>query len=158
MNKLDNFEIPTECISDNFIVRKMCASDIEIDYLAVTSSVDIIKRQMGGDWPSNGLTKEDDLIDLSWHQREFEYESSFAYIVTNLEGNEPLGCLYVFPKEHIFNKDNPDIPEGCDVVLDMWVTQKAYDEGFYPILYNFLENWIKQWPYEKPYFSNILKP
>jgi hypothetical protein len=157
MDILQNFEIPTEIIEDNFIVRKMCASDIDIDYIAVTSSSDIIKQQMGGEWPAENLSKEDDLIDLCWHQREFEYESSFAYIVTNLEGNESLGCLYVFPREHIFNSDNQDIPKDCDVVLDLWVTQSAFDKGFYPILYNFLENWIANWPYEKPYISNILK-
>ena len=157
MVQFDSFEIPTEVIMDSFIVRKMCASDIEIDFVAVTSSVDIIKKQTGGDWPAADVAYEDNYIDLCWHQREFEYKNSFAYIVTNLEGTESKGCIYVFPKKHFFNDDIKDLPEDCDVVIDMWVTQKAFDDGFYVELYNFFREWIKLWPYEKPYFSNKLK-
>ena len=156
-NLLDDFNVPENIQEQTFIARKMCVSDVEIDYKAVMSSVDIIKKQMPGSWPDSDLTIEDDLIDLSWHQREFEYGSSFAYIVTDLKGEESFGCFYFFPTQHIFNQDLESIPEGSDVVIDFWVTQKKFDDGFYDTLKEFVERFIKQWPFKKPYYTNILK-
>src|SRR3989304_7408461 len=80
----------------DFLIRKLCARDVYLDYLAVMSSIDVIQKTRGGSWPTKDLTFEDDLIDLAWHQREFEHKSSFAYTVVNKEGTECLGCLYFF--------------------------------------------------------------
>jgi hypothetical protein len=49
----------------------------------------------GSSWPE-GLTKEKNLIDLAWHQREFESRRSFAWVIEDVVG-EYLGCLYVYP-------------------------------------------------------------
>ena len=46
-------------------------------------------------WPE-GLTREKNLIDLAWHQREFEAHRSFAWVVENTAGDY-LGCLYIYP-------------------------------------------------------------
>jgi hypothetical protein len=37
--------------------------------MAVMSSIDVIKKTRGGDWPTSDLTFEDDLIDLAWPAR-----------------------------------------------------------------------------------------
>ena len=49
----------------------------------------------GSSWP-DGLTKDKNLVDLAWHQREFEASRSFAWVIESHEG-EYLGCLYVYP-------------------------------------------------------------
>ena len=58
--------------------------DLVKDYDAVMSSVEHLKETYsaiwGSDWPE-GLTLEEDLIDLGWHQREFTLCNSFAYTV-----------------------------------------------------------------------------
>ena len=42
------------------------------------------------------MTKEKNLIDLAWHQREFEARRSFAWVIEDSTGTY-LGCLYVYP-------------------------------------------------------------
>ena len=37
------------------------------------------------DWPAADLTLEQDLIDLAWHQKEFQTNSSFAYEILSLD-------------------------------------------------------------------------
>ena len=48
-----------------------------------------------GDWPA-GLTLADNLVDLSWHEREFTARRSFAWIIRDAEGLY-LGCFYIYP-------------------------------------------------------------
>lgn|SRR3989338_1327723 len=146
----DKFNAPEMLETTKFRIRKLCAKDVYLDYMAVMSSIGIIKRTRGGNWPTPTLSFEDDLIDLSWHQREFEYKTSFAYTVMNLDETECLGCLYFYPAG--FRKE---APEGTDVDVSFWVTQKSYDRGLYRELYKTIRDWLeKDWPFKKPFWTN----
>lgn len=77
-------------------LRALSVDDLERDYGAVMESAAEIKAaNPGSAWP-DGLTREKNLIDLAWHQREFEARRSFAWIIESASG-EYLGCLYVYP-------------------------------------------------------------
>lgn len=159
MFALDGYQPKEKVATPNFIIRKLEVRDVYADYIAVMSSIETIKKQRGGTWPTPDLTIEEDLIDLGWHQREFEAKSSFAYIVTGSNGTSSLGCVYFYPVGHPMNSAAGDVPDGTDAVINMWVTQAAFDRGFYNELYIFVEKWVKdEWPFQKPYFSNPLKP
>ncbi len=55
-------------------------NDADNDYAAVTSSIDHLRNVWpGSGWP-NGLTLQSNLIDLSWHHKEFTNRTSFAYM------------------------------------------------------------------------------
>lgn len=149
----DTFKVPDKVEFDKFIVRKLCASDVYLDYMAVMSSIDIIQKTRGGNWPTPDLSFENDLIDLSWHQREFENYSSFAYTVMNKDETECLGRFYFYPAGF-----RGEAPKGSDVNISFWVTQKAHNEGLYPELYEAIKTIIKDWPFKKPYWSNKEMP
>lgn len=79
-----------------FTLRALSVSDLDRDFGAVMDSAAEIKAaNPGSTWP-DGLTKEKNLIDLAWHQREFEARRSFAWVIENARGDY-LGCLYVYP-------------------------------------------------------------
>ncbi|MEM1276397.1 MAG: hypothetical protein AAGH74_07715 [Pseudomonadota bacterium] len=66
------------------------------DYAAVMESAAEIKAAFPQfTWPE-GLTREDNLVDLGWHQREFTARRSFAWIIED-HGGQYLGCAYVYP-------------------------------------------------------------
>ena len=58
----DTFKVPEKIEFEKFIVRKLCASDVYLDYMAVMSSIDIIQKTRGGNWPTPELSFEDDLM------------------------------------------------------------------------------------------------
>lgn len=88
--------IPTVHVLGDFTLRALSISDLERDFNAVmASAADIRAANPGSSWPE-GLTREKNLIDLAWHQREFESRRSFAWVIEDAEG-EYLGCLYVYP-------------------------------------------------------------
>lgn len=149
----DNFDVPEQLQTSDFIIRKLTYKDAKLDYEAVMSSIDIIKKTRGGDWPTSQLTFEDDQIDLAWHQREFENRTSFAYTVMSLDETECLGCLYFYPPGL---RDNSS--QNADVDVNFWVTQSAYEKGLYPILFDTIEQWLKSWPFKKVAYTNILLP
>lgn len=148
------FTPPATLTHPDFIARKLAARDVDLDYAAVMSSLEIIRKTRGGSWPTADLTHEDDWIDLAWHQREFENGSSFAYTVMNPEQTECLGCFYLYPPGF-----RMEAPAGADVDVSFWVTQKAYDAGLYPVLHQALKDWLAaEWPFKQPFWSNAELP
>lgn len=154
---LTNYTIPPILTTSTFIARKLCARDNDLDYAAWHSSIDIIRKTRGGNWPTEDMTKEENMIDLSWHQREFEYKSSFAYTVMNLDETECLGCFYIYPfGEGMSSTIKPD--GEYDIEVSWWVTQKMYDKGFYEELETFVKNFVeKTFPDLKVYYANIIQ-
>lgn len=148
--------VPQELVEQPaFILKKLCYSDAELDYKAVLSSVDLIRKIRGGDWPTSDLSYEDDLIDLGWHQREFEYSQSFSYTVLNKTRDQCIGCVYIYP----IDKPWVNAPLGSDAVVNMWVTETAYQAGLYGKLFWFVKQWISEnWPFQNPYYSNVEIP
>jgi hypothetical protein len=144
------FDVPQRLEHPLFVARKLGARDVYLDYIAVMSSIDLIRRTRGGKWPTPDLNIEEDLIDLAWHQREFEQRTSFAFTVMNPTETECLGCFYLFSAGY-----RGKVPEGADVDVSFWVTQRAYDQGLYPELYQSLKGWLaEKWPFKQPFWSN----
>jgi len=151
-----NFEPPL-LEGEGYIARKLTARDVDLDYDAVMSSIDIIHKTRGGKWPTSDLTKEDDLIDLSWHQREFEFKSSFAYTVMNKEETKCLGCIYFYPPRT--GMSDATSGKDSDVDISWWVTQEMYDRGFYETLSFDIKEWVeKKWPFKKVFWANKKLP
>src|SRR5574340_743038 len=78
-----DYEVPKSLETGEFRLRMLTVNDVVKDYDAVMSSVDHCKTVWpGSKWPS-GLTLEQNLIDLGWHQKEFQTRRSFAYTVVH---------------------------------------------------------------------------
>jgi len=123
-------------------IMPLTIHDVDADYEAIMSSVDHLKKQkVFGDlskWPSRTLTKEQDLIDLGWHQKEFQRRTSFAYTVTNEEETSYIGCVYIYPSEK------------ADAEVYLWVTESEYKKGTDSLLFEIVKRWIaKNWPFKK---------
>jgi len=91
-----NASIPAVHTLGKLTLRALTVDDLERDFSAVMeSAADIRAANPGSRWPE-GLTQEKNLLDLAWHQREFESRRSFAWVIED-PGGEYLGCLYVYP-------------------------------------------------------------
>ncbi|MEI6462856.1 MAG: hypothetical protein WCO33_04295 [bacterium] len=152
-----DFKVP-ELRKDKYIARKLCARDVYLDYFAVMSSIDTIHKTRGGSWPTPDLNIEEDLIDLSWHQREFESKTSFAFTIMNITETECLGCIYFYPPRSCMNSAQSN-DTNHDVEVSWWVTAKAYKEGLYEIVSKDIKIWVKEdWPMKNVKFTNKFLP
>ena len=144
--------------TEYFVIRKLTPADVKRDFATFTAAKDAIKKQRGGTWPDGTETLEEDRIDLSWHQREFELGTSFAYQVLSPDEQEMYGCVYFYPPKHPNNGAAQYEPEGIDVSVNLWTTESAYQAGVYDKLYKFTERWLEEWPFNAPVITNLIKP
>src|SRR5580692_2732294 len=93
-----DFEAPAGYETPDFRARMLAISDVVKDYDAVMTSVERLQKVFGpsGRWPE-GLSFEQDLIDLGWHHKEFQMRRSFAYTVMSPDESQCLGCVYIYP-------------------------------------------------------------
>ncbi|MEM1187527.1 MAG: GNAT family N-acetyltransferase [Pseudomonadota bacterium] len=134
--------IPTVLENEHFRLRTLTVNDVVKDYDAVMSSWDHLQGVFGpnSDWPQADLSLEQDLIDLGWHQKEFQIRSSFTYTVVSLDEERVLGCVYIFPTTR----------GDFDASVTMWVRADVVDDGYDAKLYQTVMEWIAaDWPFKK---------
>jgi len=136
-----DFNVPDTLQNEHFRIRMLTVNDVVKDYDAVMSSIDHLQEMYpSSSWPSNDLTFEQDLIDLGWHQKEFQMRSSFAYTVVRLDESQVLGCLYI----------NPTTKGDYDASIAMWIRASEVDNGLDSILFDSVKKWISEvWPFKK---------
>jgi len=139
-----DFKIPEGLETDRFLLRMLTVNDVKLDYDAVMTSIEHLQKTQpfgpNHKWPTKDLSYEQDLIDLGWHQKEFQRKTSFAYTMMNLDETECLGCMYIYPS------DNPNY----DAIIMMWVRQSEVANGLDEILFSSVKKWIQdKWPFKK---------
>ena len=140
-----DFKVPEKLETQRFRIRMLTVDDVVKDYDAVMTSVDHLKNAFGANstWPGEDLTLEQDLIDLGWHQKEFQTRRSFAYTVMNPSETECLGCVYI----------DPTRKRGYDAEVYLWVRESEFEKGLDPVLFQAVKQWIaKEWPFKKVAF------
>jgi hypothetical protein len=134
-----DFDVPLALDTPRFRLRMLTIHDVVKDYDAVMTSADHLQGVLDDDspWPQ-GLTLEQDLIDLGWHQKEFQKRTSFAYTVMSLDEAECLGCVYIYPSSE----------SAHDAEIFLWVRASEYAKGLDPVLFETVTAWVKAaWPF-----------
>jgi hypothetical protein len=133
-----DFDVPAGLEHERFRLRKLTVDDVVKDFDAISSRVD----HLGVPQPPFVPTIELNLVDLGWHQKEFELRRSFAYTVVAPDESEVLGCVYLYPSE------------THDAQIKLWVRQSAWDDGLDPVLEATVRDWIaSRWPFERVTFA-----
>ncbi|MCP4310407.1 MAG: GNAT family N-acetyltransferase [Bacteroidetes bacterium] len=137
-----DFKVPQSYENEHFSARMLTVNDVVKDYDAVMTSIDHLQGVFGprSKWPSKDLTLEQDLIDLGWHQKEFQKRSSFAYTVVRPDESEVIGCIYIYPTSK----------SDYNAMITMWVRSSVLDEGLDAVLFESVRQWIsEEWPFKK---------
>lgn len=134
-----DFKVPETLETAEFRLRMLTVNDVVKDFDAVMSSVDHCRTIWpGGKWPL-GLTLEQNLIDLGWHQKEFQTRRSFAYTVVKPDESRVVGCVYVEPTRK----------QGYDAEVYLWARQSELAGGLEARLHAAVKAWIaSRWPFK----------
>ncbi|MEM7293759.1 MAG: GNAT family N-acetyltransferase [Pseudomonadota bacterium] len=138
----DDYAVPLRFETNRVVLRPLTVHDVVRDYDAVMSSETRLKTvfREQREWPT-GLTLEQNLIELGWHQVEFQERTSFAYTVLNDSEDVVLGCVYFYPTQKA----------DFDVEVTMWVRESEADTGLDAHLFNSVKNWLAaEWPFQNP--------
>jgi hypothetical protein len=130
----DDFEVPAGLEHERFRLRMLTVDDVVKDFDAICDRVD----HRGNPEPPFVETVAENLVDLGWHQKEFELRRSFAYTIVAPDESRVLGCAYVNPSE------------TYDARVRMWVRRDAYKDGLDPVVETALREWLEhEWPFER---------
>ncbi len=138
-----DFEIPDTLETAEFRLRMLTVRDVVMDYDAVVASTEHLKTVWpGSEWPE-GLTLEQNLIDLGWHQKEFQRRLSFAYTVVTPSESRVVGCVYI----------NPTRKRGYEAAIYLWARQSELAGGLEDRLYAAVREWVAtEWPFRAAAF------
>ena len=135
----EDFVVPLRLVHEQFVLRPLSIHDLVRDYDAVMSSARELRGIFGPaeDWPTPDLSLEQDLIDLGWHQCEFQRRTSFTYTVMRPDESQCLGCVYLYPTAM----------EGCDAEAYCWV-RTSHARELDAVLFGTLQAWLRdRWPF-----------
>ena len=141
-----DFIVPALLETKKFRIRPITIHDAFKDYDAVMSSRKELWEHFGEawGWPTEDLTIEQDIIDLGWHQKEFQLRSSFDYAVMSLDEKRLLGCVYI----------DPCSLEEYGAEVYYWVRSDELTNGLEESLSTTVRKWIAtDWP-----FKNVAYP
>jgi hypothetical protein len=135
------FTIPQRLTHPDFLLRPLVIGDVVKDYDAVMTSITHLQGIFGpaSTWPSETLTLEQDLIDLGWHQKEFQLRRSFAFTAMAPDETRCLGCAYIYPTDR----------ESFDAEAFCWV--RASDAArLDAALFTTFKTWLtRDWPFAR---------
>jgi len=130
----DDFEVPDVLEHERFRLRKLTVDDVVKDFDAICDRVD----HRGNPRPPFVETVAENLVDLGWHQREFELRRSFAYTIVAPDESRVLGCAYIDPSD------------THEARVWMWVRRDAYEDGLDPVVEAVLREWLERdWPFQR---------
>ena len=137
----DDVVVPAGLDSERFRLRPLTIHDVIKDFDAVMSSRAELRDLFGPgtQWPADNLTIEQNLIDLAWHQKEFQTRGSFTYTVVSPDESRVLGCVYLFPPRD----------SSVDVIIYYWVRSSELAGGLEQQLLEQLHGWLaREWPFK----------
>ena len=136
-----DFVVPSELSTASFKLRMLSVDDVEKDFEAVTSSAERVRKVWpDSDWPA-GLTLRQNLIDLGWHEKEFQNRTSFAYTMVAPDESQVLGCVYFYPTDKVDH----------DTEVFLWVREGELSNDLDEELFEVVQSWLaSDWPFENP--------
>jgi hypothetical protein len=137
-----SFNPPTRIETPNFTLVPLGPDLVKVDFDAYMSSIEHLQKTFSRspNWPRQGISDADAMLDMQTEQGRFNARKSFAYSVLTPDGRRERGSVYVSPSP---------VP-GYDAVVRLWVTKAEYDAGFDAELYKWVTDWVrKDWPFRK---------
>lgn len=155
----DEFPVPELFRDDEFVLRPLRASDVELDFDAVIPSSAMLRTWSQSDWPADGFTLEENLVDLQWHEQEHLDKKAFTYTIMNPEETFCLGCIYVKPLSQEMVELGVCPPSDQDVEMvaasvRYWVRESHATREFNSAILEGIIEWFEsEW-----YFNCVVFP
>ena len=133
------FVIPQPPATAEFMLTPLRVDHVVLDFDAVMTSRERLWSLFGAGWgwPRDDLSLMQDLIDLGWHQKEFQLRRSFNWAVLTTDERTLLGCCYLDPTDR----------EGFDAEACYWVRSDRVESGLEERVAAVFRGWLAgHWP------------
>jgi RimJ/RimL family protein N-acetyltransferase len=151
----DTIPVPDKLQTDDFILRPLRVTDVELDYDAVMETREFLRAWSQSEWPWDKFTIADNEKDLERHEQEHRDREAFTFTVMNVHETRCLGCVYIRPLPDPLRDSADWLTEQelpLPALVSFWVRQSCMGRGLDGILLDALRDWFRsEWP-----FSSVL--
>jgi len=151
--------VPSALRTDEFRVRPLRATDVDLDYDAVVSSRAELWLRSGGTWPREVFTRAENLADLREHEQEHLDGAAFTFTVMDPPETECLGCIYINPLARMLGRAGATGEERAGVGeheawVTFWVRQNRLADDLDRRLLTALVRWFQaDWAFDRVAFA-----
>jgi hypothetical protein len=131
----EDFNPPRSFEGPGFRLEPLGPQHNDRDHEAWSTSMAHIHATPGewGNWP-RPMSLEENMSDLEMHAREFETREAFTYSI--LDGDEVIGCLYIYP----------DVRGDRDAYVSSWVRETRGEMD--AVVWRAVTDWLEtDWPF-----------
>lgn len=153
----DDFHVPAELRTDEFLLRPILASDAKRDYEAVMESREFLRQWEQSSWPEDDFTVDANREDLAKLERRHTDGESFTYTVMDPTETQCLGCVYIFPTAaRLFSRAQISAIDGArwsayEAAAYFWIRKSRLAERLDRRLLEALGPWLELvWRLEHP--------
>ena len=147
---------PDRLTTEEFVLRPIAASDAAIDHAAVMETREALRLWEQSTWPADDFTVEANREDLVGLEHRHIQHQAFTYTVLSPEGDECLGCVYIFPTTAAFLAKSTVTPVGnaawddVEAVVYFWARRSMMEIGMDGRLLAALRRWFdREWAFER---------
>jgi hypothetical protein len=139
-------QIPEKFESPAFHFEVLEPKHVKLDYQALMSSRDYLRRWSNSSWLEDNFSIADNLNDLEWHFEEYKGKFAFTYTILNDSGDKCLGCIYIRPTESIRNlkSEEREILAFSPYFCSYWVIDEIRQKKLSQDIFSAINNWIKK--------------
>jgi RimJ/RimL family protein N-acetyltransferase len=151
----EDVAVPESLRLEEFLVRPLKATDVELDYDAVITSRAELLLHSEGRWPREGFALEENLADLIRHEREHLDRVAFTYTVMNPAETECLGCIYIHPLRRLLQGAGVSVEHMPDesAYITFWVRRSRLSDNLDRRLLQALISWLREeWAFSQVTF------
>ena len=154
----EDAQVPDRLQTEEYLLRPLRTTDVELDYDALMTSKEMLRRWSQSDWPTDDFTLEDNLRDLKRHEQEHLERKAFTFTMLDLTETECLGCVYINPLEFmlkVFKATAADLATvgGYEAIVGFWVRQARLADDLDRRLLRALIPWLRHdWAFSRVSF------
>jgi hypothetical protein len=152
--------VPTGLQMPRFTLRMLSIHDLVKDFDAVMSSREQLWVRFAAPWgwPRADLSLEQDLIDLAWHQKEFQRRTSFAYAAMSPDGARVLGCVYIEPPVVRDETAGDEAADAVEAEVWFWARSSELASGLEDELGRAVADWLaRDWPFRRVLWQGVAR-
>ena len=134
-----DFEVPGGLTAPAFRLVPLGPQHNVADHAAWTTSIEHVRATPGfqsGRWPPlEGMTLEENHGDLERHARDFAARTGFTYSVLEPDGDDVLGCVYIYPardEEHDAQVRSWVRASVAELDVELWTAVSRWLEEAWP--------------------------
>ncbi len=149
--------IPENYVHQQFCFQILQPRHVKLDYAAVMSSKDFLRRWSLSEWPIDDFSLDENLEDLSWHYEEQVNKIAFTYTILDHSQTHCLGCIYIKSTTTIkgLQPDEHKLLAPFSHFCSFWVVDTIRGTPLEQIIFSGLINWLyTQWQFPGLFFTS----